>query len=132
MKKADIEIFKVRLREERKTIIHNLPQFLRTQSDHGPVEGDVLDVAVGDRDRELALTMSERDREKLHEIEAVLERIEDGTYGLCEDCGENIPMGRLQAKPHARRCVACKFKEEKRRKSLGASGMGSHSAVRAS
>ena len=43
----------------------------------------------------------------LAEVEAALERVEAGTYGTCERCGDAIPAGRLEARPTARRCVAC-------------------------
>ncbi|MEW6705883.1 MAG: TraR/DksA C4-type zinc finger protein [Pseudomonadota bacterium] len=49
----------------------------------------------------------ERDIEELREIEAARERIEDGSYGACTDCGKDIPLQRLQAQPTARRCIAC-------------------------
>lgn len=48
----------------------------------------------------------------LYHIEEALARIEDGTYGRCEECGDTIGMERLRAVPHARLCIACKEKEE--------------------
>ena len=49
-------------------------------------------------------------REALSEVETALERIESGTYGKCESCGEDIPEARLEAKPAARFCMACASK----------------------
>jgi DnaK suppressor protein len=46
-------------------------------------------------------------REHLAEVDAALERMEIGTYGVCEGCGEPIPPARLEARPAARRCVTC-------------------------
>lgn len=46
-------------------------------------------------------------REKLVEVDAALERIDARTYGVCEVCGRDIPEGRLEARPAARRCVQC-------------------------
>jgi DnaK suppressor protein len=46
-------------------------------------------------------------RAHLAEIDLALERLDDGTYGTCERCGDPIPAGRLEARPTARRCVAC-------------------------
>jgi DnaK suppressor protein len=43
----------------------------------------------------------------LEEIDAALLRLDEGTYGLCEDCGEPVPEGRLEIIPYARRCVKC-------------------------
>ena len=46
-------------------------------------------------------------REHLAEVDAALSRLDAGTYGVCERCGEPIPAGRLEARPTARRCVGC-------------------------
>jgi DnaK suppressor protein len=46
-------------------------------------------------------------REHLAEVDAALSRLDDGTYGVCDRCGEPIPAGRLEARPTARRCVGC-------------------------
>ena len=64
------------------------------------------------REHELALTHNAR--ELLAQNERALARIEDGTYGVCESCGEPIGKARLQAFPRATLCVACKQREERR------------------
>jgi len=64
------------------------------------------------RERELALTHNAR--ELLAQNERALARIESGTYGVCESCGEPIGKARLQAFPRATLCVACKQREERR------------------
>ena len=46
-------------------------------------------------------------REHLAEVERAVARLDDGSYGTCERCGRPIPAGRLEARPTARRCVAC-------------------------
>jgi phage/conjugal plasmid C-4 type zinc finger TraR family protein len=55
-----------------------------------------------------------RDQEELREIERARERLADGSYGECVDCGKDIPVARLQAQPMAARCVACQEKWELR------------------
>jgi DnaK suppressor protein len=64
------------------------------------------------REHELALTHNAR--ELLAQNERALARIEAGTYGVCESCGEPIGKARLQAFPRATLCVACKQREERR------------------
>lgn len=81
-----------------------------------PEGGDVCDIASSDRERELKLRLSEREREKLRAIEDALERIEDGSFGICEECGCKIPVGRLKIMPFATVCVDCKSREEKQSK----------------
>jgi DnaK suppressor protein len=65
-----------------------------------------------EREHELALTHNAR--ELLAQTERALARIDDGTYGTCESCGEPIGKARLQAFPRAVLCVTCKQREERR------------------
>jgi DnaK suppressor protein len=59
-------------------------------------------------DRELDLILSAQARASIAEIDRALEKLDAGTYGLCEQCGQAIPEARLEALPHASMCVACK------------------------
>ena len=79
----------------------------------GEPSGDIYDQASSERDRELGLILGDREREKLHSIDEALLRIEEGEYGICEECEEEIPLGRLKAMPFARHCVRCKADLEK-------------------
>ncbi len=74
---------------------------------------DLYDWADHERDRQLSHILSDRDREKLIEIEEALQRIEDGTYGICEECGKKISPERLKIMPFALLCVPCKSIHEK-------------------
>jgi DnaK suppressor protein len=79
----------------------------------GEPSGDIYDQASSERDRELGLLLGDREREKLHNIEEALLKIEEGEYGICEECEEEIPIGRLKVMPFARYCVKCKADIEK-------------------
>jgi DnaK suppressor protein len=79
----------------------------------GEPSGDIYDQASSERDRELGLLLNDREREKLRSIDEALLRIDEGEYGVCEDCGEEIPLGRLKVLPFARYCVRCKSDIEK-------------------
>jgi len=79
----------------------------------GEPSGDIYDQASSERDRELELLLGDREREKLHAIDEALLRIKEGDYGICEECEEEIPLGRLKAMPFARLCVKCKSDMEK-------------------
>jgi DnaK suppressor protein len=59
-------------------------------------------------DRELDLHLSAQAQAAIEEIDAALDKIADGTYGICESCGNPVPKARLEALPHARLCVSCK------------------------
>ena len=70
--------------------------------------GDIYDQASSERDRELELLLNDRERDKLHHIDEALLRMSEGEYGICEECDEEIPVGRLKALPFTRHCVKCK------------------------
>jgi DnaK suppressor protein len=74
-----------------------------TQFDEESGEGGTLNI---ERERDLALSAQARDA--IEEIDRALERIDSGTYGVCEQCGQPIPKARLKAIPSATLCVACK------------------------
>jgi DnaK suppressor protein len=86
-----------------------IPEALATQSDIG----DIIDQAGDERDRELSLLLSVRDKEKLLAINEALEKLKEGTYGICEECGERIGAGRLKVMPLAKYDVSCQAKLEK-------------------
>jgi len=73
------------------------------QFDEESGEGDTLSV-----DRERDLTLSAQAVATIEEIDAALQRMKDGTYGICEKCHQLIPRARLRALPYARLCVSCK------------------------
>jgi len=75
--------------------------------------GDLVDQAGDERDRELSLLLTGRDKEKLQAINEALEKIHEGSYGICEECGDKIGAGRLKVMPLAKYCVSCQSKLEK-------------------
>ena len=81
-----------------------------TQFDEESGEGDTLSV---ERERDLALSASAR--QTIEDITKALARIDDGSYGYCEVCGDRIPVPRLEAIPWADQCVKCKSRGERRR-----------------
>jgi DnaK suppressor protein len=75
--------------------------------------GDEGDRADNERTNEVTILLSARDKEKLLAIEDALERIQEGTYGTCEECGDEIGGGRLSVMPLAKSCVTCQSQLEK-------------------
>jgi DnaK suppressor protein len=74
---------------------------------------DIGDQAVADLAADLGEAEITRDLGELRALEAALKRVADSTYGLCVDCGEDIPFARLQAQPGAERCLACQERHER-------------------
>ncbi|MEU4197547.1 TraR/DksA C4-type zinc finger protein [Kribbella sp. NPDC026611] len=75
---------------------------------------DQADVGSTTLERYHELTLANNARDMLNQIEFALTRIDDGTYGICENCGNPIGKGRLQAFPRATLCVSCKERQERR------------------
>jgi len=75
--------------------------------------GDEGDRAHTERTHEMSILLSVRDKEKLLAIEEALEKLREGTYGVCEECGEEIGAGRLKAMPLAKLCLSCQSRTEK-------------------
>ncbi len=74
---------------------------------------DLADQASDAYDRELASTLSESERVRLEAVEKALERVDKGTYGICEACQKPIPLARLKVLPFARLDIKCQEIEEK-------------------
>jgi DnaK suppressor protein len=115
--RKELNVFKKQLLSEKVLLLQGISTKMKGSPKTGdPEGGDVCDIASSDRERELTLRLSERGREKLKQIEEALERIEDGSFGTCEQCEAKIPKGRLKVMPFSTTCVACKSKQEKHRK----------------
>jgi DnaK suppressor protein len=96
------------LLQMRKELLLEVTQTMRAESDHLKFDiGDFYDHASTDRDRELALMLADREREKLTHVDDALKRIESGTYGICESCEEEIDKERLAAMPFTKLCLSC-------------------------
>jgi RNA polymerase-binding protein DksA len=74
----------------------------------------MADVATDTYDREFSMGLASNERKFIYELDDALKRIEDGTFGICEDCKGLIAKSRLKAVPSARLCVRCQEKKEKR------------------
>jgi DnaK suppressor protein len=74
---------------------------------------DTYDLASDERDRDIGMILSNRDRDKLGQIDRALTRINKGVYGICEECELDIAEDRLKALPFSRLCVICQADKEK-------------------
>jgi DnaK suppressor protein len=73
---------------------------------------DLLDLTTMESDRSITLRMRDRESKLIRKIRFALRRIQDGTYGECEECGEDISPARLRARPVTDYCIRCKTKLE--------------------
>jgi DnaK suppressor protein len=74
----------------------------------------MADVATDTYDREFSLGLVSTERKMLYELDDAFKKIEDGSFGICEDCKTPIAKTRLKAVPYARLCVKCQEKREKK------------------
>ncbi len=117
MRKTFLKKMHETLTAQKQQILEQLDEEFRVGKEGTIEEGmDTYDLASEERDREINLILSDRDREKLQAIEDALERITSGDYGLCDMCEEEITPQRLEALPFTRLCVSCQSDLEKEAK----------------
>ena len=116
----DTEHFKQRLLDERRRVKEALDYIheenrgqLEDDREEIPSDNHPGDMATSTFDRELDATLEGNEERLLQAIDAALQRIEDGTYGICSKCGEAIPEERLEALPWTTVCIDCKRREER-------------------
>jgi DnaK suppressor protein len=112
--KRTIERFRKILLKERERIIGDVKQMDESSKEMGQ-DGiqDIGDEAATIYNKQILLTLNENDRMRLRDLDESLDRIESGTYGICEECGEPVGLKRLEVRPVAKYCVPCLTKLEK-------------------
>jgi RNA polymerase-binding protein DksA len=121
--KKDFVEFKKYILKKKEEILENInhisdEMLKKSQKEaSGDISGytyHMADVATDNYDREFSLGLASDERKFIYELDDALKKIEDGTYGICEVCKKLIAKTRLKAVPHARLCVKCQEKKEKR------------------
>jgi DnaK suppressor protein len=112
--KKTVEHFRKVLLKERERIIGDVKQMDESSKEMG-TDGiqDIGDEAATIYNKQILLTLNENERMRLRELDEALDRIEGGTYGVCEECGEPVGLKRLEVRPVAKYCVPCLTKLEK-------------------
>lgn len=116
LKKAEIEKFKKRLEEMRAQMTHLLRESSEDVKSVEEAKGysqHQADEGTDDFNRTISLEVSSKELDILRQIERALEKIADGTYGICDITGEEIPLPRLEAIPYATMTVKAQEKFEK-------------------
>ena len=120
MKKSQIKEMLLQLREDTlKRIADNMKMEIGHLQE---AISDMYDQADDERERQFTILLCDRDKETLSQIDDALERLEEGDYGLCEECGAKISPARLKIRPFARYCVPCKSQLEKNEQYLRGQG----------
>ncbi len=95
------EYFRQKLRRWRDELLNDSTETLQNLQEGGLAKPDLADRASLETDKSLELRTRDRERKLLSKIDAALRRIEDGSYGYCEETGEPISIRRLEARPNA-------------------------------
>jgi DnaK suppressor protein len=118
--KKDLNKFKKKLEESRQQLLQSARKTLAEETildtDDLP---DEIDLASSEYAQSMVFRLRDREKYLLAKIEKALERIDDGSFGICESCGEAINVKRLEARPVTTLCIRCKEEQEKVEKSFG-------------
>jgi len=120
MEEQDLEYFKEILIAWLAELRHSAGNTVEGLLNVEAISADFLDCASFESDRSTALRIRDRESMLIKKIRSSLEDIENGEYGICEDCGREIAIERLKARPIARRCIQCKTRQEALEKIIGA------------
>ena len=122
MNQKDLQHYKNLLLDKRKEIMDQMEQIKTSDmdtttkeasGDHSAYSYHMADQGTDNMEREKNFLYAQRDGEILYFIDRALERIEKGSFGKCNECGEYINRPRLEAIPYAQLCINCKSQEEK-------------------
>jgi DnaK suppressor protein len=122
MKKADMKAYKERLVSLRARLRGDVNQMADAALKKNRMEANgeastmpihMADIGTDNYEQEFTLSLMETEEDTLAAIEAALERVEDGTYGTCEECGATVPKLRLNAIPYTPFCIKCAQQLEK-------------------
>jgi DnaK suppressor protein len=102
------------LEETKAKLAQEIDLDLKAEREANKDEGmDTYDLASEERDREINFILSDRGRAKIKSIEDALQRLNEGSYGICESCGIEIAEERLEALPFTRLCRDCQQDQER-------------------
>ena len=108
MRKKDLEDIKRKLLAERERVVESLRRnTLHTLAEIDDTTRDAGDLASASHDRSVLYQLQESDTKRLKVINEVLSRIDRDSYGICEQCGDEIGKARLEAVPWATSCLTC-------------------------
>ena len=119
MNKNQQEAFRKLLTERLEELLHEANKTVSGMTDQGGNFPDPTDRASLESDRNFTLRIRDRERKLIGKIKEALDRLDNGSFGICEECGEEISEKRLKARPVTTLCIDCKKKQETQEKVKG-------------
>ena len=121
MEENQLAYFRQVLEEELSILIHKAEETgLELMGASADIAPDPLDRAVSEWSQNHVFRIRSRESRLINKIRECLLAIEEGTYGICEDCEEPVALERLKARPVTRYCITCKGRREAHEKAVGA------------
>ncbi|MDH3393446.1 MAG: RNA polymerase-binding protein DksA [Desulfobulbaceae bacterium] len=111
--------FKKKLEGMTNDLLSEAEKTIHEMTDSSDNYPDPTDRATAESDRNFELRIRDRERKLIAKIKAAIERIKEGTYGICDECGDDISTSRLEARPVTTLCIDCKTKQENYEKAQG-------------
>ncbi len=112
MEQKDLEYFRNLLTEMLEEAQKQGDLTIEDMTDNNELCADPADRATVESDRAFTLRIRDRERKLIKKIQAAIGRMDDGSFGVCEECGEEIGVPRLKARPVTKLCINCKSKQE--------------------
>lgn len=119
MKKKDLKFFKNLLNDRLQELLSHADNTVTGMTQQKENFPDPTDRASHEANRSFELRIRDREHKLIKKIKITLERIDNGTFGICETCEEDISIKRLRARPVTTQCIDCKKREEDMEKALG-------------
>lgn len=125
MEKKDLKTFKELLNKKKAEVAKGIEHIANDQlkTSQRDATGDLsayslhmADMATDNYDREFALNLADNEQKVIHRIDEAIEKVDAGTFGVCEACGKKIAKVRLKVVPYAELCVPCQEIQEKKMK----------------
>ena len=119
MRRKDLNFFRKLLTRRLEELLMEAEKTKNTVKATEESSSDPMDQASNQLERDFLLRLRDRESKLIVKIKEALERIENGTFGVCEECGEEISLKRLRARPMATLCIHCKHEQEALEKKNG-------------
>jgi len=120
LNQKDLKRYKKMLEDSKTALLDSAKKTLMEESNFDTDDlPDEIDLASSEYAQSMVFRLRDREKFLLSKIEKALQRIEDGTFGVCERCEEDIAPKRLDARPVTTLCIRCKEEQEKKEKSYG-------------
>ncbi len=118
MEAEKLEYFRNVLSDEMRALLSEAGKTVTEMNSDSSNFPDPTDRATQESDRNFELRIRDRERKLINKIKDALDRIDNGEFGICEECGEEISEARLKVRPVTTLCINCKMEEEEKERRL--------------